>query len=228
VNTFRTTLLIGLICLLPPISTAGYWGGQTKVAYHFNIVSQDAQSKKTTTMGTADYLSSVSGNRRVVSFKVDVKDGADSISYVVEKTLDLHGVPVSMKYSQVLDGVASKVDAKFVPGGVNISTDALVQDKMIPVPKGSVLGDPSEEWFKTVTPKLGEQVDTTEFDIRHTRWMKATTKYVGDVNLQLGTKSYATHRLHIVSDFGTEDFYVDTHGDPVLIDESPQRVERVE
>jgi hypothetical protein len=148
-------------------------------------------------------------------------------------TLTKHdGTPVKKVFHGVLGQRPFSTTAVFGETGVDFTIQDVkgdTQKATIKPPPNAVLADASEAWFNGVIPKKGDSASFTNFNIQNGKWELTTTTFVGDEDTKVGTKMVSTHHLHVKSDGGEIDMFLDDLADIVVMDQlGSLRLERAD
>ena len=122
--------------------------------------------------------------------------------------------------------------ALFTVAGVDFTLQDVrggTQKAIIKPPPNAVIADASEAWFYKVIPKKGDSVAFTNFDVQNGKWELTTTTYVGDEQTKVGKTTMPTHHIHVKSDGGEIDMFLDDSADIVVMDQvGSLRLERAD
>ncbi|MHB8635176.1 MAG: hypothetical protein ACYC96_01745 [Fimbriimonadaceae bacterium] len=198
----------------------------SKASYHYRMLHAGVQ------IGDASYdrMSSATDRRTLLTINETVE--GVTLNAVFDSLTKNDGTPEKKAFHGLLGQHPFSSTAVFDAAGVEFTIQDVrgqTQKATIKRPPGCVLADASETWFDGVVPKKGDSVTFTNFDIQNGKWEVTTTTYVGDEETKVGTKSITTHHLHVKSDGGEIDMYLDGSADIVVMDQAGSlRLERAD
>jgi hypothetical protein len=212
-----------------PVSTQ-VPNGFDKVMLKFRMLHLGQQ------IGTASYERISTANDRRTQLTIDVTDNGVTVVATFDKLFKRDGMPEKKSYRGVVTSQSNSQtfsdEAVFTNGSVQYTVSKgpdVGMPKTISPPAAASLADQSELWFDGVTPKTGDTVTCTSFSVQTGSWESTVSTYVGDEDVKIKTKTYKTHHMHVKSDAGEIEMYLDDHSDIVVMDQvGAVRLERAE
>jgi hypothetical protein len=191
---------------------------------HFRVVTENRR------VGSATFTRQSKNDEVVKSLTLNLKVNEQVVSVIIETTAKKDGTPLKKKFIQNGSG-GGTTNAIFSPTGVDVikpTPDNAGAKTNYPAPAGAVLADPTEAWFSSTKPAIGAKVTYANFNVQSLAWEENTAVYIEDVEAKADGKSYPSHHIRVSSASGSIDEFVDDHGDPIVIDQGPIRIERSE
>jgi hypothetical protein len=199
---------------------------QPKAMYHYKILHGATQ------IGDASYIRISTATDRQIKLTVNETVDGITLSAVFDTTSKNDGTPTKKSFHGVLGQRPFLSTAEFSDVGVIFTLQDIkgdTQKATIKPPANAVLADASDAWFDSVTPKKGDSATFTNFDIQNGKWELTTTTYVGDEQTKVGKAMVTAHHLHVKSDSGELDLFVDDSADIVVMDQGASgRLERAD
>jgi hypothetical protein len=222
-NPLTAATALAVSALLVPNQQAH---DSSKASFRFKMLHSGKQ------IGDASYerITTPTGRRTLLTINETV-DGL-TLSAVFDSTVKKDGTPEKKSFHGVLGPRPFSNTAVFTATGVDfVMNDANggTRKESFNKPQSAVLADASETWFNGATPKKGDSATFTNFDIQRGTWEVTTTTYVGDEPTAVGTTTVTAHHLHVKSETGELDMFVDDNADIVVMDHVGQvRLERAD
>ena len=141
--------------------------------------------------------------------------GKDGV--VTSRTMDVSGGDQDLKIKAALSDTGAKLS--FWMGEDKDEKDITLATK-------TTRADPSNFWFKKVTPDPGTSITYQSFDLQEAKWSDVTLKFVGKVKVKIGDQELEENEIDRKEGEDETKIYVDTKGDAVLIIDGEMRIER--
>lgn len=197
-----------------------------KASYNFKMLHSGVQ------IGSASYERITTNvNRRTLLTINETVDGV-TLTAVFDTTIKHDGTPEKKVFHGVLGQRPFSSTATFSESGVTFEVQDAnggTQKGVIGKPANGVLADASEAWFNGVLPKKGDSVSFSNFNVQNGKWEQTTTTYVGDEETKVGKGTVTAHHVHVKSDGGEIDMFLDDSADIVVMDQAGSlRLERAD
>jgi hypothetical protein len=176
---------------------------------------------------------------------VEETTGSDTDGYVDDSTLTLthegktatiheiahygkDGIDTSKSVDISEDDHEAKVKATLTDDGAKLSiwTDSDKDEKDVPLGSKTPRADPTNFWWKGVTPDAGQTVTYQSFDLETLTWSDVTLKFVGRTKVKLGDKEVDANEVDRTEGEESSKIYVDDKGDALLVEDGDMRIER--
>ncbi len=175
---------------------------------------------KSVGQGTVIETASAKGCEHKLNIKISGPNGGVAtilqVSYV-----DSNGKPTKseLQISQGTQSFQTVVTFSGLTAHCTITTGGKSKVLNRTAPKGSVIADKSNFWFKSIHPQMGAAYHILTFDPQSLDWVPTTLTYVKDTDLKIGSTTFHCHKvtqtIQVNSAKYEETIYLDRHGDMV-------------
>ena len=124
-------------------------------------------------MGTAAYERVTTATERHTMLTIDESDNGVTLSAVIDTLSKRDGTPEKKSFHGLLGNTTFSTTATFNGDSIQFKLSKGAdpeQSKTIPIPANAVLTDASETWFDKTTPKAGDKVVFTNFNVQTGSW----------------------------------------------------------
>ena len=183
-------------------------------------------------IGSANYVrvSTTKGRHTLLTINETVE--GNTLNAVFDTLSTNDGTPEKKVFHGVLGQRPFRSTAIFTDAGVDFEVqDAMGQTQKgtVKKPVGATLADASETWFNGTIPKKGDTASFTNFNVQNGKWELTSTTYVGDEATKVGKTTVQAHHLHVKSEGGEIDMFLDDSADIVVMDQlGSLRMERAD
>lgn len=133
-----------------------------------------------------------------------------------ETTVDSKG-RATRKIMEVVSGRSNRklilAELSLSGASVTITENGKTTKQVIPVSEQVPTENPSEFWFRTVKPKVGEKAVYYGFDMSELRWRLEEVVYEGPKTLEFNSRKLSGHQLKVRDGIAL----IDEKGRPLLI-----------
>jgi hypothetical protein len=98
------------------------------------------------------------------------------------------------------------------------------KEKRVALQKGAPRSNPSEFWMIRDKPKIGSKATYYRFDVAAGRWTLTEAIYKGTKSIKIAGKQIVAHWIEST---GEGSAYLDSQGEPLLIETGSLRMERI-
>ncbi|HLK16297.1 MAG TPA: hypothetical protein VKT78_15935 [Fimbriimonadaceae bacterium] len=183
-------------------------------------------------IGDASYDRTLTATDRHTLLRISETVEGVTLDAVFDDLSKRDGTPLKKVFHGVLGQRPFSNSAVFADGSVDFTLQDVrgeTRQATLKPPANAVLADASQTWFNGVTPKKGDTATFTNFNVQNGKWELTTTTFVGDEETKVGAKTVSTHHLHVKSDGGEMEMYVDDSADIVVMDQlGSLRLERAD
>ena len=190
-------------------------------------VTQNSQA-----LGTADFGQVLNPNgAKATKIQLNAKGPGGTLVMRENSSYDRTGRAIQKELTTIVNGkqmahIIAKMDAK----GANlvVEQNGSKQTKQVPLPKGAVTVDPSENWFVTIRPKVGTKVKSYSFSLNRLVWKSSESTYVGEREVKVGNRKVKGHLIREVDSDSKVEVIVDDKGMPLqMVDQNGLHMIRI-